>query len=97
MNIDPITLAWLVPVTTAVVQVLRSAVKVLAEHSGVLPVVSMGVGIVLSVVTAVAWPPADVAWASSLAQASIQGLIAGLTASGLYSVAVQPVVKAVSQ
>ena len=86
MEIDATFLAVIVPVVTILVRLIR-ALPYLASREAWLPAVSVAVGLVISG-SWTAWRrPADLGLAACVGYAVLHGVLAGLAASGLWSVA----------
>lgn len=90
MDIDATLFAWLVPLVTVLVRVIR-AIPALADpsRSWALPLISIGVGLGLAGLAQLVWPPAGLTAGAIAGRIALHGLLAGLAASGLWSAAVQ--------
>ncbi len=92
MEIDPTTLAWLVPLVAVLTQVVKSALR---PADRFVPLLAVGVGLALAAVGAATAGsgPAGI----RLASAAIHGIVAGLSACGLYDAAGKPAIEAVKR
>lgn len=86
MELDMTILAAVVPIVTLLVQ-LAKQLPVLAKHSDWMPLLSLAIGLAVVASKVLAWPLADVSTGQVIGYIVIHGIVAGLSASGLYSVA----------
>jgi hypothetical protein len=96
MQLDLTIIAALAPIIVAVVQIAKAFIGNEATANKWAAVISVASGIVLAIAYSLAWPTAGVVWTQCLATAGFNGLIAGLSAAGLYSAGAKPLINAIS-
>jgi len=82
---DLVLLASAAPITVALLQALK-AIPWLKERTGLQPALALLIGLVVTGAWLLCQPPAVTGW-MVLGYWAIHGLIAGVSAAGLYSVA----------
>lgn len=93
MELDWTLLAVLAPIVTALIQVVK---QFSFATTKLLPVLSVVCGLLCATVAVLAWPPA-LPLGQKIGFAVVHGLIAGLSAMGLYSAALKPATEAVKK
>ena len=86
MQLDLEMIAVLVPIVTALVQAAKKIAWV-AARPGLMPFVAMAVGLAAAALGVAGWGPDGLAAGKTAAYVATNGVVAGLAACGLYSVA----------
>jgi len=94
MELDLGMIAVLVPIVTALVQGIKRIAWIDARP-GIVPFVAIAAGLAVAAMGVAGWGPAGLSLGREVAFVAVHGVVAGLAACGLYSVAGKPLFAAV--
>ncbi len=95
MEINLGMLAVMVPIITALMQAMKKIAWVDARPA-IVPFAAIAAGVVLAALAVAGWGPGELSLGRELAFMAVHGMVAGLAASGLYSVAGKRIFAAVN-